>query len=207
MGMKFVIAALLGLAQAKKDDTMPVWGLRSVNDHRDDSQNTQAFGTHATNRADARTAENPYRSHSQKAAVPIGTLIALNDEVAFDDDAQIQLGGSGTWSDGGVYKAWESKDDEDSKYNRQLPVHFTTGADDLFMRSMITTYAIEGKTCEEEEESTKLTKNCKPTGQFFLDKQGATLAAKEVLATHKGLTGDALKDYLATYFDKAWGNF
>lgn len=59
-----VIAALLGLVSAKKDDTMPIWGLRSVNDHRDDSENTRSYGGHSVERANARTAENPYRSHA-----------------------------------------------------------------------------------------------------------------------------------------------
>merc|ERR1712100_110823 len=42
---------------------------------------------------------------------------------------------------------------------------------------------------------------------FFLNEQGARNAAKEVLATHKGLTGEALKGYLDTYFAKAWAHF
>ena len=195
-----IIAALLGLIEAKKDDTMPVWGLRSVNDHRDDSQNTQTFGTQSTNRADARTAENPYRSHAQKG-VPIGQLVAMNSEVAFDDNAEIQLSGDG------FYNAWESKKlEEGGTYERQLPTHFTTGSDDIFMRSMLTTYAVEEKACEEDEDGKK-TDKCKPTGAFFLNEAGARAAAKEVLATHKGLTGDALKTYLDTYFAKAWSHF
>ena len=32
-------------------------------------------------------------------------------------------------------------------------------------------------------------------------------AATEVLGTHKGLSGDSLKAYLDTYFDRAWENF
>ena len=32
-------------------------------------------------------------------------------------------------------------------------------------------------------------------------------AAREVLETHKGLTGDKLNAYLDTYFGKAWGHF
>jgi len=35
----------------------------------------------------------------------------------------------------------------------------------------------------------------------------ARAAASEVLATHKGLKGDALEKYLGTYFAKAWGHF
>jgi len=41
-----------------------------------------------------------------------------------------------------------------------------------------------------------------------LDKTSAALAAaKEVLNTHKGLSGDALTAYLDTYFAKAWAHF
>merc|ERR1711990_615153 len=94
----------------------------------------------------------------------------------------------------------------DAKYSRQLHAHFTTGGDDIFMRSMIKSYAVEEKACEEDEDGKK-TDKCKPTGHFFLNEAGAKGAAKEVLATHKGLTGDALKTYLETYFGKAWSHF
>ena len=182
--------------------TRKVWELKSVLDHRTE-QNVQGFfGDHATTRANKRTEEDPYRSYVQiEDAVPIGQLVAMNSEVAFDDNAEIQLSGDG------FYNAWESKKlEEGGSYERQLPTHFTTGSDDIFMRSMITTYAVEEKACEEDEDGKK-TDKCKPTGAFFLNEAGAKAAAKEVLATHKGLTGDALKTYLDTYFAKAWSHF
>ena len=40
-----------------------------------------------------------------------------------------------------------------------------------------------------------------------MNKAGAAAASQEVLTTHKGLTGAALKAYMDTYFDKAWGHF
>jgi len=40
-----------------------------------------------------------------------------------------------------------------------------------------------------------------------MDETVARSAAKEVLASHKGLTGAAADKYLATYFAKAWGHF
>merc|ERR1719329_427419 len=46
-----------------------------------------------------------------------------------------------------------------------------------------------------------------PTGVFMMGKKDMTYAAKEVLGTHKGLSGGSLSDYLDTYFDKAWENF
>ena len=33
------------------------------------------------------------------------------------------------------------------------------------------------------------------------------MAAREVLATHKGLSGAALDKYMDTYWSKAWGHF
>merc|ERR1712110_744521 len=103
----------------------------------------------------------------------------------------------------GYYNAWEAQKTKDDlgdplpidplKYNRVIPAHFTTGTDDIFQRSMLKTHAVEEK--------------CKPTGLFFLNEAGAKAAAKEVLATHKGLSGDALKTYLDTYFAKAWVQF
>merc|ERR1712147_411045 len=137
--MKFVIAALLGLAQARQ--------------------------------------------------VPIGQLVALNNEIEFDDGAMVQL----NRPEDGYYNAWEAQKVEEDKpvdplkYLRVIPAHFTTGTDDIFMRSMVKTYAIEEKECEHEA--------------------GAKAASKEVLATHKGLSGDALKTYMDTYFAKAWAHF
>ena len=64
---------------------------------------------------------------------------------------------------------------------------------------MIRTYALERQTCDK--------KGCHPDGYFFLNEKLAKQAAKEVLATHKGLKGAALKSYLKKYWKKAWGHF
>merc|ERR1712031_90130 len=152
--MKFVIAALLGLAQARQ--------------------------------------------------VPIGQLVALNNEIEFDDGAMVQL----NRPEDGYYNAWEAQKVEEDKpidplkYLRVIPAHFTTGTDDIFMRSMVKTYAIEEKECEHDADDRPIADKCKPTGLYFLNEAGAKAAAKEVLATHKGLTGDALKTYLDTYFPR-----
>ena len=141
--------------------------------------------------------------------VPIGQLIAMNSEIEFSDDAQIQL----TRPEDGYYNAWEAQKVEEDKpvdplkYLRTLPTHFTAGTDDIFMRSMVKTYAIEEKECEHDEDDKPIKDKCKPTGLFFLNEAGAKAASKEVLATHKGLTGDALKTYMDTYFAKAWAHF
>jgi hypothetical protein len=92
-------------------------------------------------------------------------------------------------------------------YIRITPARFATENDDLFMRSMIQNYALEGKLCHEDEDGKPIKDTCVPNGKFFVNKKYAKVAASEVLATHKGLTGDASKGYLDTYFEKAWGHF
>ena len=58
--MKFAIAALLGMVSAYEGE--PVWSLRSVNDHRTDSQIQKAYGDHSMKQANARP---PYQSAVQ----------------------------------------------------------------------------------------------------------------------------------------------
>merc|ERR1712188_142139 len=80
------------------------------------------------------------------------------------------------------------------------------GSDDIFMRSMITKYAVELRTDTEElDDGTKI--GGEPTGKFMMTQANALAASKEVLNTHKGLSGDALAAYLDTYFAKAWAHF
>merc|ERR1719243_186566 len=90
------------------------------------------------------------------------------------------------------YNAWESVKDgaADGKYERVITPHFSADSDDIFMRSMIKKYAVEER-----------------TGKFWMTQSTTLGAAKEVLATHKGLSGDALSAYLDTYFKKAWDHF
>merc|ERR1712066_423736 len=64
----------------------------------------------------------------------------------------------------------------DKKYERVPPEHFSTGSDDLFMKSMIMNYAQEGKD-----------KDGAPNGQFFMTEAQTKAAAAEVLGSHKGL--------------------
>jgi hypothetical protein len=82
------------------------------------------------------------------------------------------------------------------EYARVVPARFASDNDDIFMRSMISNYALEEKT-----------KDGLPSGKFFMNKATMMAAAREVLATHKGLSGKALEDYLNTYFEKAWGHY
>ena len=64
---------------------------------------------------------------------------------------------------------------------------------------MIKSYALERQTCDG--------KGCHPDGYFFLDESNAKSAAREVLATHKGLKGKKLERYLKKYWAKSWSHF
>ena len=86
----------------------------------------------------------------------------------------------------------------------RIPKRFSGDDDDLFIRSMITKYAIEGETEEDKKAGIKAGD---PTGVFTMDETAMKAAAYEVLNTHKGISGSAADQYLATYFAKAWGHF
>merc|ERR1712227_960588 len=106
------------------------------------------------------------------------------------------------------YNAWESVKDgaEDGKYERVITPHSSADSDDIFMRSMIKKYAVEERTDTDTlDDGTKV--GGEPTGKFWMTQSTTLAAAKEVLATHKGLSGDALSAYLDTYFAKAWAHF
>lgn len=110
------------------------------------------------------------------------------------DEAQAQLEGDDAEEEedhsGEVYNAYDSHDDpKDGEYSRVIPPNFAADGDDLFMRSMIKQYALEGKN-----------KDGSPNGQFWMDAATSRAAASEVLGTHKGLKGAELAAYLNTYF-------
>lgn len=84
----------------------------------------------------------------------------------------------------------------DGGYKRVTTPRFAADDDDIFMRSMIEQYALEGKN-----------KDGSPNGQFWMDEAGARAAASEVLDTHRHLTGKAREDYLKTYFPRTWSHF
>jgi hypothetical protein len=81
-------------------------------------------------------------------------------------------------------------------YARATPERFSSDTDDIFMRSMINSYALEAKD-----------KEGLPTGAFWMDEFATKAAVSEVLCTHKKICGDELASYLSTYFSKAWGHF
>ena len=109
-----------------------------------------------------------------------------------------------TGLEGDYYQPWESRDEPGAAYTRKIPAKYKKdGGGDVFVGSMIKTYAVEEKACDDPS----LGGECTPTGNFFVMKSSAKMAAKEVLGTHKGLKGEELKAYLDDYFDKAWAHF
>lgn len=169
----FAIAALVGLISAK--DTTKVWELRSVLQHRDEAVLQKNFGDATTGRANSRP---PMRSH---VMVGENARSSSSSSSSSSDDEDLMLNGD--------FKAG-------APYDRVIPARFSADSDDLFMRSMLKSYAVE-----------VADKEGVPTGVFIMDKSSAQAAATEILSTHKGMDSAAISAYLATYFDKAWGHF
>lgn len=176
-----------------------VWQLTSVLGHRDDSEVQKDYGEYSTKAANGRP---PYKS----------TLQIESDSESSDseseDESNVALAADKVIDKNPIYNAWESVKDgaADGKYERVITPNFSADSDDIFMRSMITSYAHEKRTpIEELDDGTKI--GGEPTGSFWLSKKDMYRAAKEVLGTHKGLAGGALSSYLDTYFDRAWSNF
>uniref|UniRef100_A0A7S3IGS5 EF-hand domain-containing protein n=1 Tax=Strombidium inclinatum TaxID=197538 RepID=A0A7S3IGS5_9SPIT len=115
--MKLTVAALLVAAVAAEE---PVWSLRSVQNHKDDSQVQQGYANYSTDHANERP---PYDSEIQ-----------LADDKEEEEDHSKEK-----------FQPWESGKEDDAAYKRVIPAHFSADSDDLFMRSMINHYAQEGK--------------------------------------------------------------
>ena len=86
------------------------------------------------------------------------------------------------------------------EYERVIPARFSADSDDIFMRSMIKSYATEKNLAAKDAEPV-------PSGKFMLNETNMKAAAGEVLCQHKGLCGAKLAEYMATYFAKSWGHF
>ena len=174
--MKFTIAiaALLATAAAER----PVWGLRSVNDHRTDAGIQKEYGDASVAAANAR---NPQTS----------SLLQLESDSSDSDSSDDDLAQTGD------YMAGQSGKLGGGKYERVIPANFGGDTDDLFMRSVLSNYARE-----ESEEKTG-----KPLGKFYLAESDAKALAQEVLATHKNISGAAQAEYLKNYWAKSWGHF
>merc|ERR1711934_795359 len=176
----------------------PVWKLTSVLGHRDDSTEQIGYGAYSTEKANGRP---PYQSTVQIES-------DSESESDSDDDNNVQTAADKVIEKHPTYNAWESVKDGavDGKYERVITPNFSADSDDIFMRSMIKTYAHEKRTpIEELDDGTKI--GGEPTGTFMMSKKDMFRASKEILVTHKGLSGDKLSSYMDTYFEKAWENF
>lgn len=89
----------------------------------------------------------------------------------------------------GAYKPY---DKFSAYYDRVVPERFTQEKDDRLMNSIISKYAVEGKT------------DNAPNGKFFLTKKGAAGVASEVVDTHFGFKGEKKEKWLAEHLDKAF---
>jgi hypothetical protein len=179
----FALAALVGLISAR--DTTKVWELRSVLSHRDEAVLQKNFGDVTTERANSRP---PMRSHIMTAANQASS--SSSSSSSDDEDLQLRDGDFPNLKPGDPYPLSHNGG------KRLIPERFSADSDDLFMRSMLKTYAIE-----------VTDKEGVPTGVFIMDKPAARAAAVEILGTHKGMDANAINAYLNTYFDKAWGHF
>lgn len=85
-------------------------------------------------------------------------------------------------SDPKYYGAGDNGELGAQSYERVVPANFAADSDDIFMRSMIQNFAVEGQN-----------KDGSPNGNFFMTQSAAKQAEKEILATHKGIKGEALE--------------
>jgi len=179
----------------------PVWSLGSVQTHKTDSEIQKAYGDHSTTMANGRP---PYQSEAQVES----DSESSDSESDEEETANVGLAVSKMISKHPTYNAWDSVKDgaPDGKYERVVTFNFANDSDDSFMRSMINTYAHEARTSIEElDDGTRV--GGEPTGAFWMTKVEMFRAAKEVLSSHKELSGGALEDYLGTYYDRAWDEF
>lgn len=81
-------------------------------------------------------------------------------------------------------------------YKRQMPNRFTQERDDRLMNSLIQNYALEMK----DEKGL-------PSGHFFLDKDAAKKACKEVIMSHWKYDEAKAKSYIKSKFGETWTHF
>ena len=177
-----VYAALIASVSAiqfAEGDTTPAWGLRTLTDHRLEAQTQIGFGNSATEAANARP---PLRSHVQ-----VESDSSSSDSDSDDDLIQ--------------QKDYFPRDNGHAGYERKIPVNFQTNADDIFMRAAIQDFATEGEVTDDGP-----TKG-DPTGVFTLNEAQAKALGSSVLSSKKGLTGEALAEYLGLYWAKTWRHY
>ena len=93
-------------------------------------------------------------------------------------------------------KDYFPRDNGHAGYERKIPVNFQTNADDQFMRSVIQDFSTEGED-----------KDTGPTGVFTLNEAQAKAVGSAVLSSKKGLSGEALAEYLGLYWAKTWRHY
>ena len=140
------------------------------------------YGNKSVDRANSRP---PMRSHAQ-----VEGSSSSSSSSSSSDDEDVQVGDFGPSAGAGYERVIPARFDQPTETHPQV---------DIFMRSMLNQYAIEGAKDKEDGGG--------PNGDFFMPKATARAAAVEVLGTHKGLTGANADAYLNTYWDKAWGHF
>ena len=91
---------------------------------------------------------------------------------------------------GGFPADWES---QHLNYEREVPDKYNA---DLFMKSLVATYAIEGKAADGSK-----------NGHFFMTKGTTEAAAQEVVGTHLHLSGEAKDAFVAEHLDKLWPHY
>jgi hypothetical protein len=137
------------------------------------------YGNKSVERANARP---PMRSHAM--------IEGSSSSSSSSSDEDVQVGDFGPGAGAGYERVIPARFDQPTEANPQV---------DIFMRSMLNQYAIEGAKDKEEGGG--------PNGDFQMTKATARAAAVEILGTHKGLTGANAEAYLSTYWNKAWGHF
>jgi hypothetical protein len=96
-----------------------------------------------------------------------------------------------------IHKAFPIEMDGSEGYERKVPVLWdSTGKDDLLMRSVISSYALEGRS-----------EDGNPTGKFYLTTKEFYNVGKEVVNTHLGFSGSKLSSYLDEYVPSVYGHF
>ena len=81
----------------------------------------------------------------------------------------------------------------DGIYVRAIPERFSAYGDDSLMRHILLRYALE-----------KADMNGKPSGRFYVDRQGAYELAMEVILTQLGFSGQKAIDYFRSKVPAAW---
>lgn len=96
-----------------------------------------------------------------------------------------------------IYKAFPIEMDGSQGYERKVPDRWdSTSADDLLVRSVISTYALEGRN-----------EDGNPTGKFYLTQKELYNVGKEVVNTHLGFSGSKLSDYLDQHVPAIYAHF